>query len=339
MRFLVVGLGSIGSRHAANAAALPGVELGVVDPAPGLAEGIGARLGARCFAGWDAALAWRPEAAVVAVPNSAHVPVALDLVRAGAHVLVEKPISHALDGLDAFLDEAGALGRSVFTVCNMRFHPAIKAVREALPHVGRVLFARAHYGNYLPDMRPGADYRRLYCARRDMGGGVIFDAIHEADYLAWLLGPVRSVICDKATLSDLEIDVEDYAALVMRHQGGARSELHLDYLRRFKRRGLEVVGTEGSVVWQSEGKAPEHCTVRRHRVGGGWETIFEDEALDASGMYRELLERFVLAVRGGGGHDLLGGRQARDALACVLAAHRAADRGRNTTIDATGLVE
>jgi len=333
VRLLVAGLGSIGARHAENAAGLEGVETAVFDAAPERAVEIGSRIGARSFTSLDAALQWRPEAAVVAVPTSMHLGIAQTLVEAGAHLLVEKPISDSLAGVDAFLDTADLLGRKVFVVCNMRFHPAIKAVREALPKIGRPLFARAHYGNYLPDMRPGADYRKLYCAQKSMGGGVILDAIHELDYLSWFLGPMECLGCEFAKLSELDIDVEDYASLSIRHADGFRSEVHLDYLRRCKRRGLEVAGAGGSVVWLSEGKKPERCTVRLHTADGGWETVFSDESLDAVPMYAELMERFTNAVRFNGDEGLLTGREARNELAAVLAAHRSGAEGRIVRID------
>lgn len=328
MKLLVVGLGSIGSRHAANAAALPSVEAAVLDQAPGLSERLGESLGVPYFCDWAKALAWGPEAAVVAVPTYAHVDAARRLVEAGAHVLVEKPISNELRGVDEFLATAEKHGRRVQVVCNMRFHPAIKAVREALPEIGKPLFARVHYGNYLPDMRPGADYRGLYCARKDMGGGVILDAIHEVDYLSWLLGPVDAVSCESARLSGLDIDVEDYACLSLRHSGGVRAEAHLDYLRRCKRRGLEIVGGDGVLVWLSEGKQPESCTVRLYAAGNGWRTILEDPALDASPMYAELLSAFVASIRDGVDDGLLDGREAKRELASVLAAHRSSEQGR-----------
>lgn len=333
MKLLIVGLGSIGSRHAGNAAPLDGVEAAVFDVDPGLAEAAGSRLGVQSFCSWRAALEWRPEAAVVAVPTSMHLALASELMDSGAHVLVEKPISDSLDGVDAFLDKADALGRKVFVVCNMRFHPAIKAVRESLPRIGRPLFARAHYGNYLPDMRPGADYRKLYCAQKSMGGGVVLDAIHELDYLTWFFGSMSVVSCETGKLSDLDIDVEDYASLLIRHAGGVRSETHLDYLRRCKRRGLEVVGEEGGVIWLSEGKNPESCVVRLHTVQNGWETVLADESLDATPMYAELMRRFVAALGTDDDNGLLTGREARNELAAVLAAHRSGIEGRVVHIE------
>jgi predicted dehydrogenase len=208
----------------------------------------------------------------------------------------------------------------------MRFHPAIAALRRALPRVGRPLFARAQYGNYLPDMRPGADYRTLYCARAESGGGVIFDAIHEIDYLVWLFGPVERVSAESGRIGDLDIDVEDYAALALTHRSGVRSEIHLDYLQRSKRRGCEIVGTEGTLVWTSEGKAPEECVVRYRPPGNGaWEIILDDSNLDAAEAYVQLMTRFLAPVDTD--RDLLDGWGGAEGLAIALAAKRAAASG------------
>lgn len=328
IKLLIVGLGSIGKKHATNAAALDNVEAAVFDSAPGVAQQIGDDLDLTYFNEWSTALDWSPEAAVVAVPTHLHISVASELLKAGAHVLVEKPLSDRLSGVKDFLTLAQEKQRMVYVVCNMRFHPAIRAVYDSLHKVGKPLFARAHYGNYLPDMRPGADYRALYCARREMGGGVILDGIHEVDYLSWFFGDVDAVSCVSAKLSELDIDVEDYAHLSMRHTSGVRSEVHLDYLRRYKRRGLEIGGTEGSLIWLSEGKMPEHCSVRLHTTESGWETVFKDQSLDASHIYSELLKNFLTAINEGGNRKLLDSNTAYMELAATVAAHRSAQDGK-----------
>lgn len=325
MRMLVAGCGSIGRRHAANARELG--EAAVMDPNDAVRGVVAGELGIPGFGSMDEALAWAPDCVVVATPTHLHLPVAEQAVRAGAHVLVEKPLSHDLEGTEEFLALARKRGVMVRVVCNMRFHPAIRALRDGVKAIGRPLFARAQYGNYLPDMRPCADYRELYCANRSMGGGVILDAIHEIDYLAWLFGPVESVRCEAATVSDLDIDVEDYAGMIMRHAGGVRSEVHLDYLQRYKRRGCEVAGTEGTVVWLSEGKAPETCIVRLYRAGtGAWETLLDAPALNAGHMYFDMLESFAAAVKGEG-DGLLDGPGARGVLGAVLAAKQSVEHG------------
>src|SRR5262249_45644805 len=146
------------------------------------------------------------EAVVIATPHTTHLSIAKNALAAGADVLIEKPLAANLEGIGALLAEAERGGRRIRVVCNMRFHSAVAALRRALPRIGKPLFARAQYGNYLPDMRPGADYRTLYCARVETGGGVILDAIHEIDYLAWLFGPVEQVGATAGRIGSLDID-------------------------------------------------------------------------------------------------------------------------------------
>jgi predicted dehydrogenase len=280
----------------------------------------------------EEALAAKPDAVVVATPHHAHLPIARTALAAGADVLIEKPLSASLDDVPDFLAKAERLGRRVCVVCNMRFHPAVAALRRALPRIGRPLFARAQYGNYLPDMRPGADYRTLYCARADAGGGVILDAIHEIDYLVWLFGPVERVSAEAGRIGDLDIDVEDYASLALAHRAGVRSEIHLDYLQRSKRRGCEIVGSEGTLIWTSEGKAPEHCLVRFRPPGNrDWETILEETDVEVGAPFVELMTRFL--ARDGRDRDLLDGRGAAEDLAIALAAHKSAATHRSVCLE------
>jgi predicted dehydrogenase len=329
-RVLVVGCGSIGRRHAGNAAKLASVS--IVDAMAERAVETARSLGVAACASLEEGLAGKPDGVVVATPHHTHLPVALAALAAGADVLIEKPLAAGLDGIADFLTQAERLGRRVRVVCNMRFHPAVAALRQALPRLGRPLFARAQYGNYLPDMRPGADYRTLYCARADAGGGVILDAIHEIDYLVWLFGPVERVSAEAGRIGDLDIDVEDYAALALAHRSGVRSEIHLDYLQRSKRRGCEIVGTEGTLIWTSEGKSPEHCRVRFRPPGNrDWETILEQPDLDVGAPYAELMMRFL----GGKAHDrdLLDGRGGAEDLAIALAARKAAATRRAVRLE------
>jgi len=86
--------------------------------------------------------------------------VARAAVAAGADVLIEKPLAASLGGVANSLAQVERGGQRVRVVCNMRLHPAVDALRRALPRVGRPLFACAQYGNYLPEMRSGPTTRR-----------------------------------------------------------------------------------------------------------------------------------------------------------------------------------
>lgn len=317
MKVLIAGAGSIGKRHAQNAKALS-KDVRVFD----------ADVEKSDFKSYEEALAWGPHAVVIATPHRTHIPLASQAVKAGAHVLIEKPISDRVDGVADFLAQADAAGRKVFVVCNMRFHPAVQALKSNLERIGNIYYARAHFGNYLPNMRPGADYRTLYCSNKDQGGGIILDGIHEIDYLSWLFGSVNHVSCEAEKISDLDIDVEDYAAMAMKHANGVRSEIHMDYLQQCKRRGCEIAGSKGTLLWESEGKNPEFCRVRFYDAdGGAWQALYENKALDINEAYKILMDKFlsVIEMRN---DDLLTGRKALEDLKVALAMLKSASEGR-----------
>jgi predicted dehydrogenase len=190
MRFTVLGAGSIGRRHLANAVALGHRVVAVFDPdGERLAEA--GRLTpepAVLTTREDEALGVEAEVVLVCSPTAAHVEQARAAVARGRHVLIEKPMSHTLEGVDALVAEAAAARRTVLVGCNLHFLPSLRLVKRLLGEgrIGAPLSARAHCGYYLPHWRPRTDYRRGYAARQATGGGIILDSIHEFDYLRWL---------------------------------------------------------------------------------------------------------------------------------------------------------
>jgi predicted dehydrogenase len=244
----VLGLGLIGRRHAALLVEA-GWHVTAYDPLPtveALPNGV-VRARSR-----DEALA-TADIAVVATPTAYHLDDALAAVRAGCHVLVEKPLATGPEGVDELAVEAEASERVVAVAMSLRFHPGPATVVDMVRSgsIGTPWLAEVSFGAYLPDWRPGVDYRTTYSARAELGGGVLLDVVHELDYVTWALGPAVEVSAWLDRLSDLEIDVEDTALIHLRHAAGARSSIALDYLDRSYRRTCRVVGSEGSVQWRA----------------------------------------------------------------------------------------
>lgn len=327
MRLLVIGAGSIGSRHAGNCRGHG--EVALLDCDSERVQKIAGQLDITSFSREQDAWDWAPDGVIVATPTHLHLEFAYKALENGVKaVLIEKPISHSMEGVDRLISSAEAQGAYLFVVTNMRFHPAIQALKANIHLVGRPLFARGHFGNYLPNMRPDVDYRSLYAAHRDQGGGVILDVIHEIDYMSWLFGSITAVTASAATLSDLEIDVEDYATLMLEHESSVRTALTMDYLQRCKRRGCEIVGTDGTLIWESEGKNPERCRVRVYeKKDECWETLLEQEGVDASLFYQRQIAEFVAAMEQGS-DQLADAAQGRQALQVALSAHLSAESGR-----------
>ncbi|MBG84515.1 MAG: hypothetical protein CMJ40_08220 [Phycisphaerae bacterium] len=294
MKVLVIGSGSIGRRHSINAGRYG--EVAVFDQDQAVSKKVAEEAGGVSFPSIDQAIEWGPEAAVIATPGHSHLAIARQLAGHVRRLLIEKPLCIEMDEIDITRQALESQGTRTWVVSNMRYHPGPRDIKASMDRIGTTRFARAHFGNWLPGMRPGVDYRNIYCASMKDGGGVIFDCIHEIDYLSWLLGPVEAITGSCSRLSDLEIDGEDWAVIIMRHRSGARSEIHLDYLQRFKQRGCEIVGSEGTVSWSSSGKSPEDCRVSLFECGQEeWEELYASDPINDGCPYSEMIEDFLSA--------------------------------------------
>lgn len=283
----VIGFGSAGGRHA-RLLAERGYDVLVNDPTTARAEAARAE-------GYEAVseeeLLARSAVVVVASPNHLHAQHLAAAVEAGADVLVEKPLAVVPDAaLERTLAEASAKGQIVAVGCNLRFVPAIEVARALVhePRLGRIVRVRADFGYDLRQWRPGRDYRSVYSARADEGGGVILDAIHEFDYLYWLFGAVTAVSCFSGSYSSLGVEVEDVAAALLHFEVGIVGEVSLDFVSPVYRRGFEIVAEESVASWRWPSKA---VTVESR---GAVEAI-QVAAPDV--MYPRLIDDFVASVR------------------------------------------
>jgi predicted dehydrogenase len=321
-RIAVVGCGSAGSRHLRNLAALGCHDLVAVDPDPIQRERAAVAAGACHTPDLQTALATGASVVLVAAPPSLHVPIALDALRAGAALFVEKPLASSLDGVDELIEEAERRNGVALVACNLRFHPGLARVRQLVDAgaIGRVVAARIECGTWLPDWRPSQDYRTGYAARRDLGGGVVLDAIHELDYARWLLGEVESVACFADRLSSLELETEDVAAILLRFASGAIGEVHLDYVQRAYSRTCQLIGEDGTLRWDFASGA----TSLYSASSGTWESFPLPPGWQVNDMYLDELEHFLACLSGEAEpvQDLRAGRRAVEiALAALASAH------------------
>jgi predicted dehydrogenase len=250
-RFLVVGVGSVGTRHCRNLVEL-GHEVIAWDEDEGrLAQAAELRK-VRIAPSLNWGLARGPAAVLVCTPPSTHVKIARQALEAGANVFVEKPLAPTSDEVTQLLELAGRQARFVSVGYNLRFLPSLRRVKSLLEdgRIGAVYSARAEFGFYLPAWRPGRDYRDNYAVSRELGGGILLDAIHELDYLSWMLGDPEEVFCAALHVSDLSGDTEDLAEVTLRFARGVLGQVHLDYFRRAYRRRLEVSGARGVIEWE-----------------------------------------------------------------------------------------
>jgi predicted dehydrogenase len=330
VKALVVGLGSIGRRHARNWHTLG---LGEVWVSRATSTPLPEPLGvpARQFRSLDEALAARPDVVIVTNPTSLHPVTTRAALGADCHVLVEKPLGATLDGIAELLSQAARSGRLLAVGYNIRFHPGLARTRSLLEEgaVGRPLYAHAEMGEYLPDWHPWEDYRQGYSARRDLGGGPILTSSHELDSLCWLLGVPETVSCTVARVSGLAIETEDMADLSLRFGSGVLASIHLDFVRRPPRRFVEVVGEEGVLRWEyDEGRVWLYSAATRE-----WRVEELSRAYQRNDMF--LAEMLALADSLSLGSlvpPLADGRQGAAILAISLAAVQSAAEQRTISL-------
>jgi predicted dehydrogenase len=266
MKILMVGLGGIGQRHARNLRALLGSDLDllayrvrglsdVVTPVLSLDAGkqIEQEYNIKSFTSLQAALAECPDVAFICNPSSLHLPVAFECAAAGCDLFIEKPLSDSLEGIERLIGEVLSQKRLAMVGYQLRFHPCLLRLKSLLDveAIGRPLTVRSTVGEYLPFWHRYEDYRQMYAARHELGGGVILSQIHEMDYLYSLFGPPRSIFALGGHWSSLEIGVEDTASMLMECTWNDRVlpvHVQLDYLQYPPSRQCEIVGDNGKIV-------------------------------------------------------------------------------------------
>jgi predicted dehydrogenase len=246
---LVLGCGSIGRRHIANLGALEVGDVRVFDVDRARARAAGMTV----VDDLDAAWAWPPQAVIIATPTASHVELALAAVEHGCHVFIEKPLSHQLAGVRELEHAAARRGVTTLVGCNMRFHFGPATMKRLLDAgaIGDVLAARLQTGSYLPNWHPATNYHRGYSADPDSGGAVL-DCIHELDLALWYLGPATLAGACAAPARSLGLETDGVCELVLRHECGAISGVHLNFIQRDYRRTCQLIGTEGTLYWDEE---------------------------------------------------------------------------------------
>lgn len=253
-RILIVGLGSIGKRHLRLLRSLmPNADIKVLRHK--ITDGISQDSNDYFFCIEDAII-FAPQVAVIASPAPFHMKVAQKLAEVGVHLLIEKPLSTSLDGISELIEVCKQKNLVLSTGYNLRFLQSLQYYKKVLDEgvIGKVLSVRCEVGQYLPSWRLKTDYRESVSAKRDLGGGVLLELSHELDYLRWIFGEVGWVKATLSKQSDLEIDVEDTAHLILGlMQKSSKKNLicsvNLDFIRHDTTRLCTAIGERGSLRW------------------------------------------------------------------------------------------
>jgi predicted dehydrogenase len=248
-RVLVVGCGLIGRRHARILRSIGVSDLALCDPDDHSRCELERELAVQeSYAEYERALEHGFTCVFICTPPALHILQARQAVLAGCDVFLEKPLADRLEGVDELLELADQKGRVLMVGLCMRFHKALLRVKEHLERgsIGRLVSIRSEMAVYLPDRWPNLGYRNAYVSQP--GCGVTLDYLHEIDIVQWMANsPVSQVVSLTGKLSDLEMQADDTAEILLKFESGAMAEVHLNLFRRPKERRAEFMGTEGTI--------------------------------------------------------------------------------------------
>jgi predicted dehydrogenase len=339
IRIGVVGCGAISTQHLEAIAASDGLELaGVVSRSTDRARAVGEQWSVPWFTELDELLTQSgPDAVTICTPSGLHPGQALVALKAGCHVVVEKPIALSVADADAVVREGRERGLVVATISQRRFEPAVRRLRDAVEAgaLGRISLVIAE-GLY---HRPQSYYdSAAWRGTKNLDGGVLMNqAIHMIDLVRWIGGPVVSVAGHITTLGH-RMEAEDTASVSLRFSDGALGQIVATTcatpefpteLRVYGDRGhVRIVG-ESATEWDVPGMAaPPRGSDEPVPPGAGATRTWGTNAVGYVRQYRD----FVEAVRDGR-PPVVTGQDGRDAVEIITAAYESDRLGRATVLD------
>lgn len=301
-QFLFLGLGSIGMRHIQNLVRLrPDVSIAGYDPSEEQSKTACLKIPSlKLIAASEADLkkflkenASQYLAVFICTPSAYHAVQLEQLIEFGwRNIFVEKPLCMSASELRSIGTLVDRNHVKLMVGCNFRYDTGLMFLKRQLESgvpISRVASVHAEFGYHLPEWRPGRNYKENYSALKRLGGGVLFDRIHELDYISYLFGTIREISGFTAKNSSLAIDVEDTAEIICRFDNGILGHIHVDYLSPFYVCRMKLVGEDGVLEWNFD----HSQVIFRKGKEGISEKLFEEKTHDVNMMYTRELADFL----------------------------------------------
>jgi len=219
---------------------------------------------------------------IICNPTSNHYNTIFDVIKLKVPLFIEKPPLMDLVNIEKLLSKIRKNNIKTYTAFNLRFHPVIQWLKEKIP-LPKVIEVQSYCGSYLPDWRPGKDYRRVYSAKKSFGGGVHLDLIHELDFIRWIFGEPKNINAFMGKKSRLEIDSVDIANYNLEYENFYITIL-LNYYRRDPKRTIEIVMEDQT--WIANLLKASVCKADSH-------TLFQAENFILQDTYNSQMKYFL----------------------------------------------
>jgi len=193
--------------------------------------------GVKSITSWREFEKINPEIAFITNPTFKHIESATACAKRGCALFIEKPLGSSINGLSKLLEIIKSKNIPTYVAYNLRFHPIIDYIKRITEN-NKLVYIRATCSSYLPLWRPDQDYKKSYSASLDLGGGVVLELSHEIDYIYYLLGRIDKISGQFSQLTDITVDSEDYAEILIESDNTPRASIHTNYASHYKERKI-----------------------------------------------------------------------------------------------------
>jgi predicted dehydrogenase len=301
LRFLVVGLGSMGKRRVRNLLAMEYKDVAGFDLREDRRAEAEQKSGVRTYADFDKAIAeHKPDALVISTPPQYHMLYAEKSFALGKPCFVEASVVDA-DRAIALYERSLKTDVLVAPSCTMRYYPGPKKVKELIRAgaIGKPLNVNYQTGQYLPDWHPWERVEDFYVSNRDTGACREIVPF-ELTWLNDIFGKAEPLACARAKVTDINADIDDVYHCLLRYPGNVMANVTVEVISRPKAtRELRVLGSEGEIVFSGEERCVRYCNLQnkdwvRHEFGSG---TVEKNYIHPEEPYISELTAFVTAVK------------------------------------------
>lgn len=298
LKFLIVGLGSMGKRRIRNLYFNGQREIIGYDIRPDRRREAKEKYGVETLADLKKISEKNFDAMIISTPPDQHGGYIRLALKFKKHFFVEHPTSD--DGYKEILKNRWPIVTA--PSCTMRFYWPIKMIKNILDagKIGKILAFEYHAGQYLPDWHPYEDYRKVYFSKKTTGAcREIFP--FELIWLNWIFSSkVKEARGFVDKISDLEMKADDIILATVKYQNGILGTIIIDAIARQPYRTLRVLGSQGTLDWerfdsvikvyQAKVKKTKVIIVPKGRPHTGY--INEEE------MYNDEIKTFLDAIAG-----------------------------------------
>ena len=249
----------------------------------------------KIFDSLERCISEKPDVGFITNETAYHIPVSKKLAQSGLDLFIEKPLSNSIKSVSELVKIVKMKKLITLMGCNLRFHDCIKKMKSLIEEekIGKIISVQVECGTYLPDWHPNEDYSKGYSARDDLGGGVVLTCIHEIDYLYWFFGQVQEVFSITGKFSNLKLKSSDLSAIIMRFRNDIIAEVHLDYFQKPEARSCKIIGTKGTIIWNSLDNEVKLYDLKKKK----WITKLKIKNYKKNDMYKKELAYFLQCIR------------------------------------------